>query len=969
VIQPANTCYTEMMPSIDALFQSVREAAPSALWSLGVQIARRGGVVCEKRTDKEIVLRVTTQGKTVSSTVQLWPEDEDWHCDCGRSLAACEHVTASVISLRQAGGTNPEKPASHATTARLYYHFEKQASTLIVRRELIVGEKRVPVERTIYSAARQAGVDFSPSKADATVENLIAETPGKVLPSARLGQVLRLLQGSTTATLESREIEIGRPISPFRVVVEDSPDGGVRVLFEKTEGVGEVFSNGAALFETQLCATNDPEFTAQEAELWRGRVFAPAQFTDLASRILPALKRKIKVNMITRRIPTEFSDDLPRVIVHTSGSREVLSILPLIVYGDPPYARVDGANLTLLGESGRVPERDLSLERRLIANFNTQIGLSMGRRADFVAERAVAMAQKLESLNFNVVGDSLAAFRRKAALEAELSVGSETFEIRFRTGTGEASADPNRVFRAWQEGMERVPLLDGGWAPIPKAWLDAHGHTILDLLDLRDRKGRLPVFARPELARLCEALNTPYPADLSTLRNTVEGFEKIPTAKLPKDLNAELRSYQKHGVDWLQFLKTQGLGALLADDMGLGKTLQALCVLEGKSLIVAPTSVLPNWKNEINRFRPKVKVAIYHGSERELDQDAEVTLTSYALLRRDIKSLATVNWDAVVLDEAQNIKNPESQSAQSAFELKAAFRVALTGTPVENRVEDLWSLFHFLNPGLLGGRRGFSKRLDTLHLKIKPFVLRRLKKEVAPELPARTELVLNCDLDENERTLYTSVLAATRKEVVEQLQAGSVLAALEALLRLRQAACHPSLLPGKTAPDSSKLRLLREKLQESVDEGHKALVFSQWTGFLDLVEPGLKADGIAYLRLDGSTPADTRAQIVSTFQGQGGPPVLLMTLKSGGVGLNLTAADHVFLLDPWWNPAAEDQAADRAHRIGQDRPVFIHRLVARDTVEEKILALQESKRKAAANALSGATSTSLTKDDLLALLS
>ncbi len=292
------------MPSIDALFQSIREAAPAALWSLGVQIARRGGVVCEKRSDAEIALRVSTQGKTVSSTVQLWPEDEDWHCDCGRSLAACEHVAASVIFLRRAADSGAEVKPSKA--ARLFYHFEKQSSTLLLRRELVAGEKRTPVERTLYAAAREAGMEFNPSKADASVEAVISETPGRILPSVKMGQVLRLLQGSTHATLESREIEIGRPISPFRVVVEDSPDGGVRVLFEKTEGVGDVFSNGAALFETQLCPTNDPEFTAKEAELWRGRVFAPAQFTDLASRILPALKRKIKVKVLTRRMPTEF---------------------------------------------------------------------------------------------------------------------------------------------------------------------------------------------------------------------------------------------------------------------------------------------------------------------------------------------------------------------------------------------------------------------------------------------------------------------------------------------------------------------------------------------------------------------------------------------------------------------------------------------------------------------------------------
>jgi len=373
-------------------------------------------------------------------------------------------------------------------------------------------------------------------------------------------------------------------------------------------------------------------------------------------------------------------------------------------------------------------------------------------------------------------------------------------------------------------------------------------------------------------------------------------------------------------------------------------------------------------------------VSLYHGPGRVLDPAAGLTLTTYALLRGDGEALASVAWDTVVLDEAQAIKNPDSQVARAAHALRAGFRVALTGTPVENRLTELWSQLQFLNPGLLGARRDFEDGLagriaagdagaaSELRSRLHPFVLRRLKSQVARELPPRTEVVLRCELGPEERAVYEAVRAATRAEVVERLRAkGGVLLALEALLRLRQAACHPALVPGQQATASAKLDLLLEELDCAIAEGHRALVFSQWTRLLDLVEPRLRAAGLAFGRLDGSTR--DRAGVVGAFQREDGPPVLLVSLRAGGTGLDLTAADHVFLLDPWWNPAVEDQAADRAHRIGQTRPVLVHRLVTRETVEERILELQARKRALADSALGGLDPAgALTREDLLALL-
>jgi SNF2 family DNA or RNA helicase len=467
-------------------------------------------------------------------------------------------------------------------------------------------------------------------------------------------------------------------------------------------------------------------------------------------------------------------------------------------------------------------------------------------------------------------------------------------------------------------------------------------------------------------------------------RTPADGAQRLheaTDAPLPQDLRAQLRRYQRRGAAWLCALRDAQLGALLADDMGLGKTLQALCAIRGRALVVAPTSVLHNWAAEVTRFRPGLRCSLYHGPNRGLDPDADVTLTSYAILRLDAESLAATAWDAIVLDEAQAIKNPQSRVARAAHALRGAQRIALTGTPIENRLDELWSQFHFINRGLLGGRRDFEERYARpiaagdaqaaarLRRRIRPFVLRRLKREVAPELPPRTESVLRVSLDARERQIYDAVRAATHSEVLEQLAAGrGVLQALEALLRLRQAASHAALVPGQRAESSSKLELLLETLDEVLAEDHRALIYSQWTSLLDLVAPKLEAAGITFARLDGATR--DRAGAVASFQAADGPPVMLLSLKAGGVGLNLTAADCVFVLDPWWNPAAEDQAADRAHRIGQERPVMVYRLVAEDTVEERILALQERKRGLAAAALeSGEVGARLAREDLLELLS
>jgi SNF2 family DNA or RNA helicase len=630
------------------------------------------------------------------------------------------------------------------------------------------------------------------------------------------------------------------------------------------------------------------------------------------------------------------------------------------------------------------------------------LGLRPGVPTRMGPEEALAFVSRLAACPFEVSGQAHHAFELRGELAPSLEIDEDRLALDFSLasdtsapagGAAAAAADSagekkrpqartDAVLRAWGRGESVVALEGGGFARLPADWLSRYGERLADLLSALDRRGRVARWALPDLALLCDDLDHPPPAALDSLRPLLDDFDGIPRAPLPPGLEQTLRPYQREGVDWLVFLRRAGLGALLADDMGLGKTLQALCAIEGRTLVVAPTSVLHGWEREIERFRPELTHALYHGPGRALDPSVEVTITSYALLRQDVDQISAERWDCVVLDEAQAIKNPESQIARAASRLDAGARIALTGTPVENRLDELWSQLHFLNPGLLGGRTDFRERYARpiaegdeeiaarLRRRIRPFLLRRHKSDVAPELPPLSEIVIDCDLTSEERAVYDSVRAATVREVVAQLRAGgSVMAALEALLRLRQAACHPALVPGtREAPtSSSKLEALYGRLEEAVADGHKALVFSQWTSLLDLVEPGLRERELGWTRLDGSTR--DRGAIVSGFQSDGGPPVMLLSLRAGGIGLNLTAADHVFLLDPWWNPAVEAQAADRAHRIGQDRPVALHRLIARDTVEEGILALHARKRALAQAALGGADGAAgLDREELVELL-
>ncbi len=486
------------------------------------------------------------------------------------------------------------------------------------------------------------------------------------------------------------------------------------------------------------------------------------------------------------------------------------------------------------------------------------------------------------------------------------------------------------------------------------------------------------------------------------LRQFAERLSNIKSTKvkLPKGLNATLRPYQLEGLNWMQALRELEVGGVLADDMGLGKTLQTLTHLlvekqagrlDRPALAVMPTSLIPNWVDEAKHFTPQLKVLALYGANRHQEyvslQDYDLILTTYALLPRDEALLSKQLLHVLVLDEAQYIKNPKSKAAQAARALNARQRLCLSGTPLENHLGELWSLFHFLMPGWLGDSKQFNsnyrtpieklgneERLQHLNARIKPFLLRRTKEQVATELPPKTEIVHWVELNDAQRDVYETMRLAMDKKVRDEITkkgvARSQIIILEALLKLRQVCCDLRLVnsPPTTGrySSSAKLQSLMEMLEELLAEGRKILLFSQFTSMLSLIEAELEQRGIDYALLTGATK--DRRTPVQDFQ-SGKHSIFLISLKAGGTGLNLTAADTVIHYDPWWNPAAENQATDRAYRIGQEKPVFVYKMIARGTVEEKIQHLQQEKSALAAGVLDGRTTGDwkLKDDDIEAL--
>lgn len=590
-------------------------------------------------------------------------------------------------------------------------------------------------------------------------------------------------------------------------------------------------------------------------------------------------------------------------------------------------------------------------------------------------------------------------YRQPGAFNIEVTSGIDWFELHGKVQFGDQVATLPQLLTALRKGDSFVQLGDGTVGMLPEEWLKKYGQ----LAGMGKEEGDHLKFARAQVG-LLDALIAAQPEArcdevFEKTRQMMRSFEGIKALAPHEKFKGTLRPYQSEGLGWLAFLRDFSFGGCLADDMGLGKTVQVLAMLQSRkmsangdalpTLIVVPRSLVFNWMSEAEKFAPELRVLDHSHTARtragDHFADYDIVLTTYGTLRRDAAYLKDIEFDYVILDEAQAIKNGTSDSAKAARLLKARHRLALSGTPVQNHLGDLWSLFEFLNPGMLGtssvltGAASLTKAVDgetkmILARALRPFILRRTKEQVAKDLPEKLEQTIYCELEPEQRKAYNDLKEYYRASLLDLVATQGINKAkiqiLEALLRLRQAACHPGLIDkSKTGAGSAKLDMLLERLEEIAEEGHKALVFSQFTSFLDIVKKRLDKLKIKYEYLDGKTK--DRQERVNRFQTTDKCKLFLISLKAGGVGLNLTSADYVFLLDPWWNPAVEAQAIDRTHRIGQTKKVYACRLIARDTVEEKVLQLQKSKKDLADAIISADNSviSTLGKAELELLLS
>ena len=754
---------------------------------------------------------------------------------------------------------------------------------------------------------------------------------------------------------------------------------------------------------------------------------------DLPARLWRAWVREPSMTFPTAQVERAlsfFAAHLPRIDLRlrADGLDVVEDQAPVFVLTLEGSAEKARAQLAARYGTATVPVSPGAVHLGYAASPGSQ-GRTLYRRQD-VAEREAGQALLAQGFRYDsqgsvyeATGDAAVAFwstglaalpagwerflarapkvrmRKRLHPRVRVATGSNGwFELDARFESEEQAVDLGAV-RLWlRSGRRFIPLPDGTYA-------EADREELTRAADLLEEAGALPGKSRTELppyqAGALDALaalgeGARFEAKARAAIAEFKELSRIPAVPPPEGLVATLRHYQEDGLSWLWFLHRHGLAGILADDMGLGKTVQALALLQqsrnaegsGPSLVVAPTSVLPNWQREAERFTPGLRVAVWHGQDRrERVEDlagADLVLTYYALARRDRDELMRTRWRYVLLDEAQNIKNAGSATAQACKALPADHRLALTGTPLENRLSELWSIFDFLMPGFLGAEEDFSERYEQpievaqdagarerLRRRVQPFVLRRLKTEVARDLPPKTETVAYCEMEPEQAALYREVLEESRAKVQESIQKVGFRRArvsiLAALLRLRQVCNDPRLLklPGTASlPPSAKLQRFDELVDDLLAEGHRALVFSQFTEMLRLLEAHATERKVAFLSLDGRT-RDRMAR-VDAFNRDDGPPIFFISLKAGGTGLNLTAADYVIHYDPWWNPAVEDQATDRTHRIGQTRAVIAYKLITRGTVEEKILALQQRKRELALGILGpgGGLSEGLTEKDI-----
>ncbi len=884
----------------------LKEEVLPGVWSKGVALSRNSKSV-EKISPpaekNELKFKIQTTERLLAFQVTLWPKEQDAHCNCDSKIEPCHHVVAVALALEAGTVTEPGEAAATAGSG-LRYTWVVENQKINLKRELLANGVAKPLEGSLVGliGGIQSGRIKAPLPSTTLTDIKLDEIFAKENP--RWAEVFRALSDLPPLEVKGLPGKSHLSVDPKTnrptLTIEDGPEPGSIKLTQQDLGESDRrFQNGISLRGDTLHLISD---TASNERI--NEVIQKDKLETFLRERLPKLEGDFEIEVKSERLPKlEWKEPF----LHFNAEKlsdDQIAVTASIRYPDP--------------SPGFLVGRDLEEEQELIRALRDRYSLSLGTPKTMSVAASLAFRNKLS--------DQATSFDTKSTLQ-----NIEIFLTRFFAENGNLTLET------------AIQNQD----------------AILKLLALKEKNPSL----KKSLPFLLQSLRAPEVDGTIGMKTSAEtdgsnrkssgSYDKSQfsySSQVQPALWNKLRDYQKRGVDWLLHAKTVLGGAILSDDMGLGKTIQTLATLNSPALVVAPTSLLKNWQNEAALFRSDLKVQIFHGPNRKWDESADLTITSYALLRQEADRFLNEEWDTVVLDEAHIIRNPDTQAAVASFKLNSKFKLALTGTPIQNRRRDLLSLFQFVTPGI------FQDESDLQTEVTQAFLLRRTKAQVLTELPPKTYLNQGVTLSQEERNLYDAVWATAKKEIVERLagENANPFTLFEVLLRARQVCDHSALATteksqpstlnsnSSTAMSSSKTEVLLELLNELTEAGHSILVYSQWTKFLDIIETRIKTQ-FRYLRLDGST--QNRGDVVDQFQNDERPSVFLLSLHAGGVGLNLTRATHVIFCDPWWNPFVELQAEDRAYRMGQEKPVTIHRLITENTIEEQMTHLQAEKMK------------------------